>query len=60
MEPSDPHGQQVRFWATPDEAGSARTALWEVLREIGVDHINTDDLAGLEAFLRGEDAADTP
>lgn len=54
------NGQQVRFWATPDEAGSARTALWEVLREIGVDHINTDDLAGLKAFLRGEDAADTP
>lgn len=45
-------GQRVRFWATPDEAGASRTALWQVLLEAGVDHINTDDLAGLEAFLR--------
>lgn len=45
-------GQQVRFWATPDDAGPERTALWQVLSEVGVDHINTDDLAGLEAFLR--------
>lgn len=45
-------GYRVRFWATPDEAGPARDAIWRVLQQAGVDHINTDDLAGLEAFLR--------
>ncbi len=46
------NGQTVRFWASPDEPGPAREAVWRVLNEVGVDHINTDDLAGLEAFLR--------
>lgn len=44
-------GQRVRFWATPDLAGPARDALWAELLAAGVDHLNTDDLAGLEAFL---------
>lgn len=44
-------GQKVRFWATPDLAGPARDALWSELLAAGVDHLNTDDLAGLEAFL---------
>lgn len=44
-------GQQVRFWATPDLAGPARDALWGELLDAGVDYLNTDDLAGLEAFL---------
>ncbi|MFI5965674.1 phosphatidylinositol-specific phospholipase C/glycerophosphodiester phosphodiesterase family protein [Streptomyces asoensis] len=44
-------GQRVRFWATPDLAGPARDALWAELLDAGVDHLNTDDLAGLEAFL---------
>lgn len=44
-------GQKVRFWATPDEAGPARDALWAELLSAGVDHLNTDDLAGLESFL---------
>ncbi|QTD96924.1 phosphatidylinositol-specific phospholipase C/glycerophosphodiester phosphodiesterase family protein [Streptomyces cyanogenus] len=44
-------GQQVRFWATPDTAGPARDALWTELLDAGVDYLNTDDLAGLEAFL---------
>ena len=44
-------GQKVRFWATPDLAGPARAALWGELLAAGVDHLNTDDLAGLEAFL---------
>ncbi|WP_330350494.1 phosphatidylinositol-specific phospholipase C/glycerophosphodiester phosphodiesterase family protein [Streptomyces sp. NBC_00582] len=44
-------GQQVRFWATPDLAGPERDALWTELLAAGVDHLNTDDLAGLEAFL---------
>ncbi|GAA4969262.1 hypothetical protein HD597_008746 [Nonomuraea thailandensis] len=48
-------GQRVRFWATPDTAGPARDALWRELVAADVDHINTDDLAGLEAFLRADD-----
>lgn len=44
-------GQKVRFWATPDLPGPARDALWAELLAAGVDHLNTDDLAGLEAFL---------
>ncbi|WP_327730772.1 phosphatidylinositol-specific phospholipase C/glycerophosphodiester phosphodiesterase family protein [Streptomyces sp. NBC_00487] len=44
-------GQRVRFWATPDLAGPARDALWGELVAADVDHLNTDDLAGLEAFL---------
>ncbi|GAA1202524.1 phosphatidylinositol-specific phospholipase C/glycerophosphodiester phosphodiesterase family protein [Prauserella alba] len=45
-------GQRLRFWATPDRAGERRTAVWTELRDAGVDHINTDDLAGLRDFLR--------
>lgn len=44
-------GQRVRFWATPDLPGPARDALWSELLAAGTDHLNTDDLAGLEAFL---------
>ncbi|MDJ0462475.1 phosphatidylinositol-specific phospholipase C/glycerophosphodiester phosphodiesterase family protein [Streptomyces sp. H27-C3] len=44
--------QRVRFWATPDLPGSAREAVWTELLAAAVDHINTDDLAGLERFLR--------
>ncbi|MFE7950646.1 phosphatidylinositol-specific phospholipase C/glycerophosphodiester phosphodiesterase family protein [Streptomyces sp. NPDC057426] len=44
-------GQRIRFWATPDRPGPARDALWSELRAAGVDHINTDDLAGLRDFL---------
>ena len=45
-------GQRVRFWATPDVPGPARDALWRELVAADVDHVNTDDLDGLEAFLR--------
>ncbi|MCP2252165.1 Glycerophosphoryl diester phosphodiesterase family protein [Prauserella aidingensis] len=45
-------GQRLRFWATPDAAGEERAAVWTELRDAGVDHINTDDLAGLRDFLR--------
>lgn len=45
-------GQRVRFWETPDAPGVAREAVWRELLAAGVDHINTDDLAGLENFLR--------
>jgi hypothetical protein len=44
--------QRVRFWATPDAPGPARDAVWSELLAADVDHINTDDLAGLETFLR--------
>jgi hypothetical protein len=47
--------QRVRFWATPDLAGPARDAVWSELLAAGADHINTDDLAGLERFLRVHD-----
>ncbi|MGP3633282.1 phosphatidylinositol-specific phospholipase C/glycerophosphodiester phosphodiesterase family protein [Streptomyces sp. 24-1644] len=45
-------GRRVRFWATPDVPGPERDALWTELLAAGVDHLNTDDLAGLETFLR--------
>lgn len=44
-------GYRVRFWATPDLAGPARTAVWREELRAGVDHLNTDDLAGLRRFL---------
>jgi len=40
-------GRRVRFWATPESP-----QLWEELLQSGVDLINTDRLAELEAFLR--------
>jgi hypothetical protein len=39
--------RRVRFWGAPDKA-----AFWVTLRDAGVDLINTDDLSGLENFLR--------
>lgn len=47
--------RRVRFWATPDEPGPARENIWHKLVEVDVDHINTDDLAGLQAFLLAND-----
>ena len=41
-------GRRVRFWATPD-----LESVWGALADADVDLINTDDLAGLSAFLRG-------
>ncbi|MFI8436110.1 phosphatidylinositol-specific phospholipase C/glycerophosphodiester phosphodiesterase family protein [Streptomyces sp. NPDC079020] len=48
-------GQRVRFWATPDLPGPERDAVWTELLAAGVDHLNTDDLAGLERFLRARE-----
>ncbi|WP_162794845.1 phosphatidylinositol-specific phospholipase C/glycerophosphodiester phosphodiesterase family protein [Nonomuraea lactucae] len=48
-------GQRVRFWATPDVPGPAREAIWRELVAADVDHVNTDDLAGLQRFLREND-----
>ena len=42
-------GRRVRFWATPD-----RVAVWKELHAVGVDLINTDDLAGLQKFLNAD------
>lgn len=48
-------GHRLRFWNTPDEPGAAREALWQVLYDLDVDHINTDDLTGLAQFLRSRE-----
>jgi len=40
-------GRRVRFWGAPD-----RLEVWRLLREVGVDLINTDNLPGLASFLR--------
>ncbi|MFD4027452.1 phosphatidylinositol-specific phospholipase C/glycerophosphodiester phosphodiesterase family protein [Streptomyces sp. NPDC058576] len=54
-------GRRIRFWATPDRPGPEREAVWSELLAAGVDHLNTDDLAGLENFLRARrDTASTP
>lgn len=42
---------KVRFWNAPQS-----TNFWHELRGDGVDLMNADDLAGLEAFLRQEPA----
>ena len=52
-------GYEVRFWATPDLPGPARHAVWRELVAAGVDQINTDDLAGLQAFLLANDPTET-
>jgi hypothetical protein len=44
-------GRRVRFWATPE-----REAVWKELLDAGVDLVNTDDLPGLERFLRSTSA----
>jgi len=44
-------GWTIRFWATPDQSGPQREAIWKELKAAGVDKINTDDLAGLQTFL---------
>lgn len=46
-------GREIRFWGTPDRAGSARQAVWDTLIAAGVTLINTDDLIGLESYLSG-------
>lgn len=40
-------GRRVRFWGAPDQA-----PFWATIRDAGVDLINTDNLPGLEKFLR--------
>lgn len=45
-------GQMLRFWGTPDAPGAERERVWTQLFEAGVDLLNTDDIAGLRAFIR--------
>lgn len=40
-------GKPVRFWAIPDFENG-----WRTMIELGVDIINTDDVAGVSAFLK--------
>ncbi|MGX5716637.1 phosphatidylinositol-specific phospholipase C/glycerophosphodiester phosphodiesterase family protein [Arthrobacter sp. MAHUQ-56] len=56
VETAHANGYRVRFWATPDQPGAARDAVWTELANAGVDHINTDDLAGLQQFLTARGA----
>ena len=49
-------GYRVRFWATPDADLPNREAVWHELLDAGVDHINTDDLPGLQEFLTQHDS----
>ena len=42
-------GRRVRFWGAPDNE-----TFWRAMRAADVDLINTDNLAGLEKFLRAE------
>lgn len=58
VDTANANGYEVRFWATPDAPGAARDAVWRELIAAGVDAINTDDLAGLQAFLLDEDPAE--
>lgn len=53
-------GQRVRFWATPDMPIGVREAVWHELIAAEVDLVNTDDLAGLEAFLLANDPSVGP
>jgi hypothetical protein len=48
-------GRRLRFWAHPD-----RPEAWRVLREAGVDFINTDRLAALAQFLKGMPDSELP
>jgi hypothetical protein len=52
------HQQKLRFWNTPDAPSPARTNLWTTLLDLGIDLINTDDMAGLATFLRGRHGDD--
>lgn len=48
-------GRRVRLYNVPDAAGPAREAIWKELLAADQDQINTDDLAGLRAFLLAHD-----
>ena len=41
-------GKKLRLWATPEDE-----RVWQALRQVGVDYLNTDQLERLRRFLRG-------
>ncbi|KAJ2906603.1 hypothetical protein MKZ38_000858 [Zalerion maritima] len=43
-------GLKVRYWSLPSWPKGFRNELWKLLLEEGVDYLNVDDLAGVEAF----------
>lgn len=47
VEKAHARGYRIRFWAAPDNPAG-----WSVLKNAGVDVINTDDLDGLRRFLQ--------
>jgi hypothetical protein len=46
VEKAHAQGRTIRFWAIPDTREG-----WQVMRDAGVDLINTDNLEGLQKFL---------
>jgi len=46
-------GKKIRFWATPDNVNT-----WKALMNLGVDYINTDQIAPLGQFLRQRQTAE--
>ncbi|MGI8905298.1 MAG: phosphatidylinositol-specific phospholipase C/glycerophosphodiester phosphodiesterase family protein [Candidatus Sumerlaeaceae bacterium] len=42
-------GRALRFWGAPDNP-----AMWRELTNAGIDHLNTDDLAGMRRFLTSD------
>lgn len=55
VERAHAQGRRVRFWNTPD-----RPEAWRLLLDAGVDVIGTDDLDGLQRFLRAAARTQTP
>ena len=55
VERAHAQGRRVRFWNTPD-----RPDAWRLLLDAGVDVIGTDDLEGLQRFLRAAARTQTP
>lgn len=46
-------GKKIRFWATPDNINT-----WKTLMNLGVDYINTDQIAPLGEFLSRRQTAE--
>lgn len=46
-------GKKIRFWATPDNINA-----WKTLMNMGVDYINTDQIAALGHFLKQRQTAE--
>jgi len=45
------NGYMLRFWATPDNPGIERNAVWNKLKKAQVDLIGSDDLKGLQVLF---------